>query len=128
MEKIKFVARILAAGPVLFIGIQHLLGLAPMQPMLEGAGMPLPELTAVVAPIFEVIGALLLLLGFQARFGALLTLGAMAGAIATHLLFDHAKFEWADEPPIGMPIVIMLLSAIILVAGPGAWSLQSKKD
>ena len=128
MEKVKFIARVLAAVPLLLIGIQHLTGMAPMQPILEGAGLPFPEITATVAPIFEILGALLLLLGFQARLGGLITMGSMVGAIAAHVLFDHAKFEWADEPPMALPIIIFVLAAFILVAGPGAWALQSKKD
>jgi len=68
-NKILGILRIIGAIPLLSIGIQHASGLAPMLPILVGSKIPLPELNAVVAPIFEIIAASLLLVGFFGRIG-----------------------------------------------------------
>ena len=117
------VARILIALPLLLSGSQHLFGLAPMEPILRGAKIPFPELNAIVAPLIEVTAGLLLLLGFFARIGAALTIPAMSVALYTHLVFD-----WADEPPILLPIALIVLAAYILWRGAGAWSLDLRKQ
>jgi len=119
MPKLLFVLRLLAAAPLLAIGVQHLTGAAPMLPILEGAGFPMPRLGAKLAPIAEVVAGLALLLGIFPRIGSLIAVGSMSGALVAHLTFDHANFEWADEPPIVLPIVILLFAATILVKGPG---------
>ena len=92
-----------------------------MLPILKGSGIPFPELNATVAPIFEVLAGVLLLSGAFARVGALIAMGAMAGATYSHLVFD-----WADEPPIVLPIAILVMAAIILIKGAGHWSVDRK--
>ena len=121
-SKVPFGVRLLAGVPLLLISIQHATGMAPMKPILVGAGIPMADLNAAVAPIFEIIAALLLLSGFFARIGALITMGAMVMATYTHLVFD-----WETEPPVVLPIVIFLAAAFILVKGAGAFSLDLKK-
>jgi putative oxidoreductase len=120
MPKLLFILRLLAAAPLLAIGVQHLTGAAPMLPILEGAGFPMPELGAKLAPIGEVVAGLALLLGIFPRIGAMIALGSMSGALVAHLTFDHANFKWVDEPPMVLPIAVMLFAATILVKGPGA--------
>ena len=127
MSKFLTLIRLVAAIPLLLIGIQHVTGAAPMLPILTGAGLPEPELTAQLAPFLEVAGGALLLLGLFARFGALLAVGSMVGALAAHLRFDHTQFEWPDEPPIALPIAILVCALIVLAMGPGAFALQGKK-
>ena len=122
-SKVPFAIRIVAGLPLLLISIQHATGMAPMKPILEGAGIPMADLNATVAPIFEIIAALLLLAGFYARIGALITMGAMTMATYSHLVFD-----WADEPPVALPIVIFLAAGYILLKGAGAFSLDLKRS
>ena len=121
-SKVPFAIRIVAGLPLLLISIQHATGMAPMKPILEGAGIPMADLNATVAPIFEIIAALLLLSGFYARIGALITMGAMAMATYSHLVFD-----WAEEPPIFLPIAILLAAAFVFFKGAGAFSMDLKK-
>ena len=113
--------RILAAAPLLLIGLQHLSGAAPMLPILEGAGFPSPELGAIVAPIVEVAGGLLLLIGLFARLGGLLAIGSMAGA-----LYAHLTFNWADEPPLLLPIAVLVFASLVVFGGPGRFALGSR--
>ena len=122
-SKIPVVARAIAGLPLLLIGIQHLTGMAPMQPILEGAGIPMAALNATVAPIFEIIAGLLLLSGFFARIGGLITIGAMSMATYTHIVHD-----WADEPPIALPIAILVAAIFVVIKGAGAMSIDLKKS
>ena len=122
-SKIPPIARLIAGLPLLLIGVQHATGMAPMLPILEGAKIPMPELNAMVAPIFEIIAGALLLSGFFARIGALIAMGAMSMATYTHLVFD-----WADEPPIALPIVVMAAAIFIVIKGAGAWSIDLKSN
>ena len=121
MQNLLFAARLIAGIPLLSIGLQHLTGLAPMQPILEGAGLPFPEIGAVVAPIGEVIAGTLLLLGFLPRIGAQMAIGSMIGALVA-----HARFDWADEPPIALPIAVLVFSALVFARGAGRFALSGR--
>ena len=121
MEKFLFVARVVAAVPLLAIGVQHLTGAAPMLPILEGAGVPFPELNAVLAPIGEVVAGLLLLSGLFPRVGGMMAVGSMLGA-----LFAHVRFDWADEPPIALPLVVLTLAAFVALKGAGSFAVTLK--
>jgi len=122
MPKLLFLARVLCAAPLLFIGLQHLTGMAPMQPILEGAGMPMPELGATIAPVIEIVAGALLLLGLFPKIAGLLAVGSMIGA-----LYAHLNFDWPDEPPIVLPIVVLGLAILVIARGSGAWALRSSK-
>ncbi len=108
------VIRILASLPLIGIGIMHLVGAAPLLPIIEGAGIPFPELNALVAPVVQILAGFMLLTGFGVRVGAFLALGTMAGA-----LFAHVRFDWADEPPIALPLMVMAGASYVLVRGAG---------
>ncbi len=121
MSKLLTVVRLLASAPLLLIGIQHLTGAAPMQPILEGARMPLPELSAILAPAVEVVAGALLISGFQARLGAVLAILTMVGAV-----FAHVRHDWADEPTLLLPVAVIILAAVVLLRGPGAFALAQR--
>lgn len=111
------IARILVSLPLLLIGGQHLIGVAPLEPILRGAGIPLPELNAIVGPFVQLLAGCFLISGYFARIGATLTIPAMGMALYTHLVHD-----WTDEPPIALPVVLIILSAFVLWRGAGSWS------
>lgn len=114
------VARVIAGVPLAGLGFMHLIGAAPMKPILEAAKIPLPDLNAVVAPLVEVVAGLLLLSGAFARIGAILACVTMAVAIYAHLAAD-----WVDEPPIALPIAVLLAALYVLWRGGGAWSVDA---
>ena len=120
-QKSAAIARVLIAVPLLAIGGQHLIGIAPLEPILRGAGIPFPEINSFVGPALQLVAGALLISGYFARVGAALTIPAMGLATFTHLVSD-----WADEPPIALPIVMILLSLYVLWKGAGAWSFDLK--
>ncbi|WP_411845806.1 DoxX family protein [Roseibacillus persicicus] len=118
-QKSSAIVRILVSLPLLGIGIQHLIGTAPLEPILRGAGIPFPELNNVIGTGAEILAGALLLTGFFARAGAALTIPTMAMA-----LYAHAVYDWADEPPVILPITLILGSLYVIWKGAGAWSLD----
>jgi uncharacterized membrane protein YphA (DoxX/SURF4 family) len=122
-SKLMLIPRLLAGLPLIGINAMHITGAAPLRPILEGANIPMPGVNAVVAPIAGLIAGLLLVSGAFARVGALVGLGSMSVAIYTHLVSD-----WADEPPIALPIVVLLASAWVLWKGAGAWSIDAHRS
>ncbi|MFN7022402.1 MAG: DoxX family protein [Phycisphaerales bacterium] len=114
------IARLIAGVPLVGIATMHLLGAAPMKPILEAAKIPLPDLNAIVAPIIELIAGLLILSGAFARIGAVLGCATMVVAIYAHMVAD-----WADEPPIVLAIAVLLAALYVLWRGGGAWSLDA---
>lgn len=119
MSKLLLTARLAAALPLLAIGTQHLIGSAPLLPILEGAGVPFPELGALVTPPVQVLVGALLLVGAFPRLAALAVYPLMAGA-----LFAHLRFDWADEPPIALPIASMAFATLVLLRGAGSLALH----
>lgn len=111
------VIRSLSALPLILIGAQHVIGTAPILPILEGAKIPQPIFFSYLVPPLEVVAGLLLLIGLYARIGALITLPTMGVAVYAHLVHD-----WAEEPTIILPIAVFLGVLQILVSGAGAFS------
>ncbi|MEM0895599.1 MAG: DoxX family protein [Verrucomicrobiota bacterium] len=125
------VVRVIVALPILIIGVNHLVSPeAAMQPLLEAAGLPLPALTARVAPVLEILGAVSLLTGAFSRVGALLLSGAMAAATATHLIIAGKGLPWPNgeenDPGTAVPALLLVGAVFILWKGAGRWSLDRK--
>ena len=111
------VLRLAAAVPLIGIGVQHLLGTAPMEPILEGAKIPLVALFAVLVPILEVVAGVGLVIGLYARIHALVAVLIMGVAVYAHLVHD-----WADEPVLLLPVAVGVFALQILWGGAGAFS------
>jgi putative oxidoreductase len=120
--------RLVAAAPLLGIGLAHVLvPEAPMRPLVEAAGFPLPGLLAPLAVAAELVGGTLLLLGLWARVGAALAIPTMLGAVYTHLVVDVWPNGHAEEPPFLLPIVVLLIASYVLWRGAGRWSLDARR-
>ena len=111
------VIRSLCALPLILIGTQHLIGTAPILPILEGARIPQAVFFSYLVPPLEVLAGLLLLIGYCARLGALVTLPTMGVAVYAHLVHD-----WAEEPTIVLPIAVFVGVLQVLWGGAGAFS------
>ncbi len=122
-NKLAILPRLVAGAPLVGINLQHLTGTAPLRPILEGAGIPLAGINAVIGPVFGLLAGALILAGAFARVGAMIAIGSMAMA-----LFAHARFDWADEPPIVLPLAVIVASAWVLWKGGGAWSVDGRGE
>lgn len=133
------VVRVLAGLPLVAFGAMHLSGAMPMQPLVEAAGLPMPEVMAIVAPLAQLVAGLMLLSGAFARIGALIAIGTMAGAIVTHVRIpdDAWPIQTTDaavgplpEPVFMMYIALVILafSVVVLWRGAGAMSLDERSS
>ncbi len=133
------ILRILAGIPLVMFGIMHLTGAAPMEPLVEAAGLPMPGMTAVVAPLAQVLAGVLLLSGTLARIGALIGIGVMFGGLITNFKIPNDQWPTPSEldpnimvlgaePIVLTPlaIVTILLCAYIFFKGAGPWSVDGR--
>jgi uncharacterized membrane protein YphA (DoxX/SURF4 family) len=112
----------LAAGLVLTgYSVLYLSGVLSMRPLLEAAGLPLPGVSVVVTPIFNLLAGVMLLSGAYARVGALLACESMAVAI-----YALAVAGTPADPPIALPIAVLAASVYIAWRGGGAWSVDGR--
>ncbi|MFG0245064.1 MAG: DoxX family protein [Phycisphaerales bacterium JB052] len=133
------ILRIIAGLPLVMFGMMHLTGASPMEPLVEAAGLPMPALTAIVAPIVQVLAGLMLLIGAGTRVGATMGMIVSLGGLITNLEIpndqwptpseaDPSVIVMGTEPAFLTPlaITIIVLSAIVLFKGAGAWSLDHR--
>lgn len=125
-------ARILAAGPFLYYGANHLVTPALLRDMLVVLRVPGADILAMLAPVVELVLGLALIVGIFARFAA------GAGAVAALLLFwitwSVITIQQGTLPPpftvppptpsIPMPIVMLVANIIVIIKGAGPCSLD----
>ena len=116
--------RLIAALPLLVFGSFHLTGMSPLLEILRRAGIPFPEINFYLAPIFMVLSGLSMGIGFYARIGALIGAGAMV--VATYSKFVIEEWPGPMEIPLLLPLVVLAGCVVVLVKGPGAWSLDGR--
>ncbi len=120
-------ARIVAGVPLLGLGLAHVVvPEAPMGPLVEAAGIPFAGMVAPVGVALEIVAGLSLLLGLWARIGGLLAIPIMLGAIYAHLVIDVWPNGPENEPPLALPIAVLLCTAYVVWRGPGPWSFDRR--
>jgi uncharacterized membrane protein YphA (DoxX/SURF4 family) len=120
--------RVVAGLPLLAIGTAHVLvAEAPMRPLVDAAGFPLPWLLAPLGVAAEILAGVFLLSGFWARIGGLLAIPAMLGATYAHLVIDVWPNGADNEPPLALPIAVALAASYVVVRGAGRWSLDHRR-
>ena len=93
---------------------------------LLAADLPFYALTRWSVPFVELALGSVLLAGLFARLASVAVIGIMTVATYTHLVVnDPTLFPLQPSEPI-IPIVVMVMSALILWRGAGAWSLDLK--
>ena len=128
------VARVVLALVMFPHGAQHALGwfggygfAGTHAWMTDTLGFPAP--LAAIAILVELLAPVALLAGAGGRIAAVGLLGLMVGAASTH--FEHGFFmNWFGTLPAGAEgfeyhLLAMALSAVIVVAGSGAWSVDA---
>lgn len=119
--------RFVAGAPLLGIGLAHaLVPEAPMGPLVEAAGIPLAELISPAGVAVEIVAGLSLLLGLWARVGGLLAIPTMLGAIYAHLVIDVWPNGPESEPPLALPIAVLLCASYVAWRGPGPCSFDRR--
>ena len=89
-----------------------------------GTGAP-PAALQVLAVVAEVGGGLAVLLGLLTRLGAAGILAMMIGALVTVHLPNRHPFVSTSAPSSELPFVYIAIALVLLVVGPGAWSLDA---
>lgn len=119
--------RVVAGAPLLGIGLAHaLVPEAPMGPLVEAAGIPLADVVSPAGVTVEILAGLSLLLGLWARVGGLLAVPTMLGAIYAHLVIDVWPNGPENEPPLALPIAVLLCAAYVAWRGPGPFSFDRR--
>ncbi|MBI4201804.1 MAG: DoxX family protein [Chloroflexi bacterium] len=117
--------RIIAGVPLLGLGLAHVfVPEASMRMLVEAAGLPFAALLSPFAVAIEIVAGLSLLLGLWARIGGVLAVPAMLGAVYSHLIIDVWPNGAENEPPLALPIIVMVCAAYVLWRGAGRWSLD----
>ena len=126
-SKFTIAPRLIAALPLIAIGIGHLVDPGSFRLILEGAGIPMPELNLIIAPVVEVAAGILLLVGLFARAGGLAAASTMLVALYSHAVIDPSIFpETMAMPPIILPLIVLASALWVAYAGAGRWSLDSR--
>jgi uncharacterized membrane protein YphA (DoxX/SURF4 family) len=123
-EKWLLVPRLIVALPLAGFGSFHLTGMTPLMQILEGAGIPFPEVNYFLAPVLMVVAGLSVGLGFYARVGAVI--GSLAMLVAAYSKLAIDQWPGPVQPPLALPLVVLAACLVILVKGAGNWSLDRK--
>lgn len=122
-------ARLLLALMFLLAGIEKFTGLEGTAGYIASAGLPLPKLLAVASAVVEVLGAVLLIVGWQARWAAL----ALAGFTLVATVFFHNFWTLPqDQQMTQMLMFLKNLAAIggllmVYAFGAGSLSLDARR-
>jgi putative oxidoreductase len=123
------VARLLLALMFLLAGIEKFTGLEGTAGYIASAGLPMPKLLAVASAVVEVLGSVLLIVGWQARWAAL----ALAGfTLLANLLFHNYWTLPADQQMIAQLFFLKNLAVMggllmVFAFGPGSLSLDARR-
>jgi len=117
MKVIPLIARICLAAIFFWSGIGKVLDPAGTQQQIAGAGVPLPVLALVGAIVFELVGALLVLLGYKARWGAI---ALIVFLVPTTLLYhtDFANPMQLTQFLKNLALIGGLLMVVYIGSGP----------
>jgi putative oxidoreductase len=123
------IARVLLALMFLLGGISKFTGLDGTAGYIASVGLPAPQLLAVGAGLVEVIGAVLLIVGWQARWAAL---ALAAFTLLASVLFHNYWAMPADQQMLQQLMFMKNLSVIggllvVFAFGAGTLSLDQRR-
>jgi putative oxidoreductase len=131
MDGALLIGRIMLVALFLNSGYGKLMDIPGLEARLAGIGLPMPIVLAWAAALAEVIGGLLVVLGWQTRLGAL----ALIAFTAAATYYFHPF--WAMEP--GQAQTLQMIQAwknlgiigglvVLIGAGPGRISIDGRRD
>ena len=123
------VGRILLALVFLVAGWRKLMAVAGTAGYFAKLGLPMPEVLAWVAIAIELGGAILLIVGWQTRFAALLlALFTVIAAFAAHRFWEFDAALQTNEMNHFLKNLAIVGGMIVLAAtGPGALSVDGRR-
>lgn len=117
------IGRFLLTLIFLLSGIQKIPNFSGTKQYMAAAGMPLTDLFLVAAIIIEIVGAILIMIGFKTKWAALALIIFM---IPATLIF-HTNFADQIQMIMFMKNLSMLGGLLLLAAyGAGNWSLDGQ--
>ncbi|KPQ37709.1 MAG: putative oxidoreductase [Phormidesmis priestleyi Ana] len=122
MTYLPLAARICLALIFLNAGVNHLLGFSGFVSTIASKGLPLPQVLAIGAIAFLLLGAVSLILGYKSQIGALLLILFL---IPTTLIFHPFLSDLS-----GFLKNLALIGGLLMVMayGPGLISLDGSKS
>jgi len=123
------VARVLLALMFLLAGFSKFAGLEGTAGYIASKGLPAAQLLAVATAALEVVAAVLLIVGWQARWAAL----ALAAFTLLATVLFHNYWAMPAEQQVMQRLMFMKNIAVaggllaIFAFGAGAWSLDVKR-
>ena len=126
-RKIILLPRVLAGVPLVVFSAMHFMNPQHFRDILTAGGVPMVEVNVWAASSAEMLGGLLLLSGFIARLGGLLGVGTMVSAILTTVRLASLP-DAPTVPPLPLPIIVLMASAVVLALGGGAWSGDARRN
>lgn len=128
-DAMALVGRLLLAWMFVPAGFSKIGGYAGTVGYATSAGLPLPEVGVAIAIVIELIGGLMLLVGFKTRWAAL----ALAVFTAVASFFFHNYWAMPEAQQMMQKLMFTKNLAIVggLLAfaafGPGAFSIDGRK-
>ena len=122
MKYVALAARICLCLIFLKAGVSHILGFGGTAQMMGQQGLPIPGILLIATIVFQLLGGLSLLLGYQVRIGSILLILFL---IPASLVFHN---PWLDPSEINSFLKnIGLIGGLLMViyAGAGAISLDA---
>jgi len=120
------IGRILVAALFLNAGLRKAFAYAATVGYFTKLGFPMPEVMAIIAPIIEVGGALLLIAGWKSRYAAwLLAVFCIVAAFAAHRFWQFDAAQQANQMNHFMKNWAIAGGLLFLAAcGPGSLSVD----
>lgn len=122
--------RLLLAALFLPAGIGKLTGFAGTVGYISSAGLPMPELAAVLALTVEILGSLALIAGFGTRIAALvLALFTLVASFFFHNYWGVPAEQQFVQQLLFFKNIAVTGGLLTLAAwGPGAWSVDARRQ
>ena len=120
------IARILLAAVFLIAGVRKVLAYAATVAYFTKLGFPAPEAMAIIAPIIEIGGSLMLIAGWKTRYAAwLLSLFVLIATFAAHRFWQVDAAQYANQMNHFLKNFAIIGGMLFIIAcGPGRLSLD----
>ena len=122
MKYTTLAARICLCLIFLKAGISHILGFSGTAQMMGQQGLPIPSILLIATIIFQLLGGLSLLLGYQVRLGSILLILFL---IPASLVFHNPLIDPSEINGFLKNIGLIGGLLMVIAAGAGALSLDA---